>query len=154
MKLDQIDIIILNMIMQDARTPFKDIAEACHLSRAAVHQRVQRMIGKGIITGSGYKIDLSKLGYKTYSYVGLLLENSKYYQKVEEELMKIPEIVECTYTTGTFALIVKIYAKDNAHLMEILMEKIHKIEGISSSETMVVLKSSFERPFSLPDLTE
>ena len=52
-KIDEIDRKILQIITQNARKPFKDVAEAVGISRAAVHQRVQKMFDNGIITGSG-----------------------------------------------------------------------------------------------------
>ncbi|MDO5035329.1 MAG: Lrp/AsnC family transcriptional regulator [Porphyromonas sp.] len=150
-ELDKIDTTILNILSLDARTPFKDIAEICKLSRAAVHQRVQRMIAKGVIIGSGYHVDLIKIGYRTYAYVGVKLERASYYKRVSEELVKIPEVIECNFTTGLHSLFIKLYARDNNHLLDILNGKIQQIDGVVSTETMITLERIFHRPLLLPE---
>ena len=64
-QLDDIDMKILDIISKNARIPFKDVASEVGVSRAAVHQRVNRMIDLSVITGSGYHIDPKKIDYKT-----------------------------------------------------------------------------------------
>ncbi|HZH70964.1 MAG TPA: Lrp/AsnC ligand binding domain-containing protein [Mariniphaga sp.] len=143
--LDEIDLKILDIITQNARIPFKDVAIEVGISRAAVHQRVNRMIDLNVITGSGYYINPNKVDYKTCSYIGIFLEKGGLFSEVVEKLKEIPEIVECHYTTGQYAIFVKVYAKDNEHLKNILSSQIQKIQGISSTETFISLEQSFRR---------
>ncbi|WP_107822574.1 Lrp/AsnC family transcriptional regulator [Mangrovibacterium marinum] len=143
--LDQIDLHILDIITKNARIPFKDVAAEVGVSRAAVHQRVNRMIEMNVITGSGYHIDPKKVDYKTCTYVGIYLEKGGFYDDVAKMLQAIPEIVECHYTTGAYAIWLKVYARDNEHLKEILSDKVQKISGISSTETFISLEESFKR---------
>lgn len=149
--LDNIDLHILEIITQNARIPFKDVAAEVGVSRAAVHQRVNRMIEMKVITGSGYHIDPRKVDYKTCTYVGVFLEKGGFYGDVAEELKEIPEIVECHYTTGQYAIFVKVYARDNEHLKEVLSEKVQKISGISSTETFISLEETFKRQVPIRD---
>lgn len=146
-KIDQLDKRILNLIIGNARIPLKDIADECKVSRAAVHQRVMRMIDSGVIIGSGYKIDYKKLGYTTCTYIGIKLEKGSLYGKVASQIEKIPEVIECNYTTGPYSLLLKLYAKDNDHLMKILSQRLQCIEGIAATETMISLTETFSRPF-------
>lgn len=143
--LDQIDLHILDIITKNARIPFKDVAADVGISRAAVHQRVNRMIEMKVITGSGYHIDPKKVDYKTCTYVGVFLEKGGFYEDVAKQLQDIPEIVECHYTTGQYAIFVKVYARDNEHLKEVLSDKMQKIPGISSTETFISLEETFKR---------
>ncbi|GET27910.1 transcriptional regulator [Prolixibacter sp. SD074] len=143
--LDEIDLKILDIISQNARIPFKDVASECGISRAAVHQRVNRMIEMEVITGSGYNIDPKKVDYHTCTYIGIFLNKGELYHKVARELMSIREIVECHYTTGQYAIFAKVYAKNNEHLKEILNDQIQRISGISSTETFVSLEETFNR---------
>ena len=143
--LDEIDLKILDIITRNARIPFKDVAKEVGISRAAVHQRVNRMIELNVITGSGYYINPNKVDYKTCSYIGIFLEKGSLFSEVVEKLKEIPEIVECHYTTGQYAIFVKVYAKDNEHLKQILSSDIQKIQGISSTETFISLEQSFRR---------
>lgn len=144
-QLDETDLRILEIITKNARIPFKDVATDCGISRAAVHQRVNRMTEMGVITGSGYYIDPKKVDYRTCTYVGIFLEKGGLYHEVAELLNKISEIVECHYTTGQYAIFIKVYAHDNEHLKEILSEKIQLIPGISSTETFISLEQTFKR---------
>ncbi|WP_372773318.1 Lrp/AsnC family transcriptional regulator [Mangrovibacterium sp.] len=143
--LDQIDLHILDIITKNARIPFKDVASEVGVSRAAVHQRVNRMIEMNVITGSGYQIDPKKVDFKTCTYVGVFLEKGGFYDDVASMLQAIPEIVECHYTTGQYAIFVKVYARDNEHLKEILSDKVQKISGVSSTETFISLEETFKR---------
>lgn len=93
-KIDKLDKQILEIISQNARIPFKDVAAECGVSRAAIHQRVQRLIDLGVIIGSGYHVNPKSLGYSTCTYVGIKLEKGSMYKSVVAELKKIPEIVE------------------------------------------------------------
>jgi Lrp/AsnC family transcriptional regulator, regulator for asnA, asnC and gidA len=143
--LDDIDIKILDIITQNARIPFKDVAQKVGVSRAAVHQRVNKMIEWGVIIGSGYYINPRKVDYMTCSYVGIYLEKGGLFSEVVKKLKLIPEIVECHYTTGQYAIFIKVYAKDNAHLKDILSSQIQKINGVASTETFISLEESFKR---------
>lgn len=149
--LDQVDLHILDIITKNARVPFKDVAADVGVSRAAVHQRVNRMIEMEVITGSGYHIDPRKVDYKTCTYVGIFLEKNGLYDEISNLLKEIPEIVECHYTTGQYAIFVKVYARDNEHLKEILSEKVQKINGISSTETFISLEETFKRQVPIHD---
>ena len=144
-KLDKLDRKILEIISQNARIPFKDVAEACGVSRAAIHQRVQKMIELKVIVGSGYFINPKVLGYNTCTYIGVKLERGSMYKDVVPELEKIPEVVECHFTTGPYTMLIKLYARDNEHFMELLNGRIQEIPGVISTETMISLRQSFKR---------
>ena len=143
--LDDVDLKILDIIIQNARIPFKDVAKNVGVSRAAVHQRVNRMIDLNVIIGSGYHINPNKVEFKTCSYIGIFLDKGGLFSEVVEKLKLIPEIVECHYTTGQYAIFIKVYAKDNEHLKKILSGRIQKIPGIASTETFISLEESFKR---------
>lgn len=144
-KIDKLDMKILEIISNNARIPFKDVAAECGVSRAAIHQRVQRLIDMGVIVGSGYHVNPISLGYNTCTYIGISLEKGSMYNSVVEALMKMPEIVECHYTTGPYSMLAKLYARDNAHLMELLNGSIQEIPGVISTETLISLKQSIKK---------
>jgi Lrp/AsnC family transcriptional regulator, regulator for asnA, asnC and gidA len=143
--LDDVDLKILDIISRNARIPFKDVANEVGISRAAVHQRVNRMIDLDVITGSGYYVNPKKIDYSTCTYIGIFLEKGGIYSDVVSKLENIREITECHYTTGQYAIFIKVYAKDNEHLKSILSEKIQKIPGVSSTETFISLEETFKR---------
>ena len=136
-KIDNLDRKILEIITLNARIPFKDVAADCGVSRAAIHQRVQRLIDLGVIVGSGYVVNPKSLGYRTCTYVGIKLEKGSMYREAVKQLMKIPEIVECHFTTGPYTILTKLYSRDNEHLMDLLNSKIQEIPGVTATETLI-----------------
>ncbi|MCQ2077038.1 MAG: Lrp/AsnC ligand binding domain-containing protein [Bacteroidaceae bacterium] len=144
--IDRLDKQILEIITDNARIPFKDVAEKCGVSRAAIHQRVQHLIDKGVIIGSGYHVNPKSLGYSTCTYVGIKLEKGSMYKGVVEELEKIPEVVECHCTTGPYSMFIKLYVRDNEQLMNTLNNLIQGIPGVDSTETLISLEQSFKKP--------
>lgn len=144
-KIDALDRQILEIITKNARVPFKDVAAVCGVSRAAIHQRVQRLIDMDVITGSGYTINPKSLGYQTCTYIGVKLERGSMYKEVVPSLEKIPEIIECHFCTGPYTILVKLYCRDNEHLMELLNRKIQEIPGVTATETLISLEQSIKR---------
>lgn len=144
-KIDNLDRRILDIIIRNARIASKDIAVECGVSRAAIHQRIQRMIDMNVITGSGYNVNPKMLGFSTCTYIGVNLERGALYREVVPELEKIPEIVECHFTTGPYTMLIKLFARDNEHLMELLNDKIQNIKGVTGTETLISLDHSIHR---------
>lgn len=144
-KIDSLDHQILDIITNNARVPFKDVAAVCGVSRAAIHQRVQRLIDMGVITGSGYTINPKSLGYQTCTYIGIKLERGAMYKEVVPYLEKIPEVIECHFCTGPYTMLIKLYCRDNEHLMELLNGKIQEIKGVTATETLISLEESIKR---------
>jgi len=144
-KIDKLDRKILEIISQNARIPFKDVAEICNVSRAAIHQRVQKMIEMKVIVGSGYHVNPRVLGFNTCTYIGVKLERGSMYKDVVPEFEKIPEIVECHFTTGPYTMLIKMYARDNEHFMELLNGQIQEIQGVISTETLISLRQSIKK---------
>ena len=135
---------ILSLIASDARTPFLEVARACNVSGAAIHQRIQRLTAIGILKGSQFIINPEKIGYETCAYIGLYLKDPSKFDEVVEELRKIPEVVECHYTTGGFDMFIKLYAKNNHHLLNIIHDKLQPL-GLSRSETIVSFNAVINR---------
>ena len=144
-KIDHLDRKILSILSKNARIPFKDVAAECNVSRAAIHQRVQKLIEGGIITGSGFDVNPKSLGYRTCTYVGLTLERGSMYREVVKRLELIPEVVECHFTTGPYTMMVKLYARDNEQLMELLNGQLQSIPGVVATETLISLEQSIKR---------
>ncbi|WP_372773315.1 Lrp/AsnC family transcriptional regulator [Mangrovibacterium sp.] len=144
-QIDELDEKILRLITKNARIPFLEVARECGVSGAAIHQRVQRLLNLGVVTGSEFIVNPSKLGYNTCAYMGVYLEKAKFHTVVAEALRKIPEIVECHYTTGQYAMFIKIQTKTNKHLKKLIDEELQEIEGIARTETYISLEMDFKR---------
>ena len=149
--LDLLDKKILRLIADDARIPFLEIARSCNVSGAAIHQRIQNLTNMGILKGSRFIIDPESIGYETCAYIGLYLQNPAKFDEVVAELKKIPEVVECHYTTGDFDMFIKIYAKNNHHLLDIIHDKLQPL-GLSRSETIISFNSSINRTLPVSEI--
>lgn len=143
--IDTLDEKILKLITKNARIPFLEVARECGVSGAAIHQRVQRLLNVGVVTGSEFIVSPQKLGYNTCAYMGIYLEKANYHKKVVAALRNIPEVVECHYTTGQYAIFVKIQTKTNKHLKRLIDHELQDVEGIARTETFISLEMDFKR---------
>ncbi|MDR0536703.1 MAG: Lrp/AsnC ligand binding domain-containing protein [Tannerellaceae bacterium] len=152
-QLDELDEKILRLIGSNARIPFLEVARECNVSGAAIHQRYQKLLKQGVIKGSEFIIDNMKVGYETCAYVGLYLNDPGAFDAVAEALMKIPEVVECHYTTGKYDLFIKIYAKNNQHLLSLIHRKLQPL-GLARTETLISFKEAFKKQIPIDFINE
>lgn len=143
--IDDLDEKILKLITKNARIPFLEVARECGVSGAAIHQRVQRLLNLGVVSGSEFLVNPQKMGYFTCAYMGIHLEKAKFHHQVVAELTKIPEVVECHYVTGSYAIFIKVQTKTNKHLKKLIDEDLQEIEGIARTETFISLEMEFKR---------
>ncbi|MBO4817748.1 MAG: Lrp/AsnC ligand binding domain-containing protein [Bacteroidales bacterium] len=143
--IDQTDQKILSFLVKNARMPFLEIARECGVSGAAIHQRVKRLEANGVITGSRLLVKPQAIGLNICAFVSISLSEASKYNEVVNSLKKIPEVVECHFVTGKYALLVKLYCLDNDHLMEVLLNTIQKIPYIQATDTMIALDEAIDR---------
>lgn len=141
---DKLDTKILEALSENARTPYLEIARDYGVSGAAVHQRVQRLIQNNIINGSELLINPAALGYETCAYVGLFLREPSRFDEVVNALKKIPEVVECHITTGQYDIFIKLFARNNDHLLHLLQNQIQAL-GFARTETLISFTEVFKR---------
>lgn len=144
-ELDGIDKIILKALMENSKAPVSNIARQVGVSSTAIHQRIKKLEAAKIIEDPITLLNYKLLGYKTTAYVGIFLEKSAQYQEAIMSMMKIPEIIEAHFTTGNYAIFIKILCKDNDHLMSVLRNEIQNIKGIERTETIISLEQSISR---------
>ena len=121
-QLDALDKKILKMIAADARVPFLEVARACNVSGAAIHQRVQKLFALGVLKGS----------------------HPSSFEEVTLALKKIPEVVECHYTTGQYDMFIKLYARNNHHLLSIIHDKLQPL-NLARTETIISFNEAIQR---------
>ncbi len=142
--LDPIDKSIIYMLIDNAKTSLALISKSVGISTTAVHQRIKKMEGAGVIENSVSQLNPRKIGYKVVSYIGVFLDQPSHYQNAIKELKNINEVIEAHYTTGNYTVFLKVLCKDNDHLMEIL-SKIQKLKGVTRTETFISLEQSINR---------
>lgn len=143
--IDKTDQKILAFLVKNARMPFLEIARECGVSGAAIHQRVKKLENNGVITGSRLLVKPQAIGLNICAFINVSLSEANKYNEVVAYLKKIPEIVECHFITGPYALLVKMYCFDNDHLMQVLLNTVQKIPYIQATDTMIALDEAIDR---------
>jgi Lrp/AsnC family transcriptional regulator for asnA, asnC and gidA len=149
--LDETDQKILSILVCNARTPFLEIARECGVSGAVVHQRVKKMEDAGIVAGSQFIVKPEILGYNVCAFIGIQLTEPGRYSEVVTQLTHVSEVVECHYVTGDYAVMIKVFCRDNNHLLSTLAGKIHTVPGIEKTYTFLSLDRAFERQVYVKD---
>lgn len=144
-QLDYVDQEIVISLKKDARKAYSKIAQELNISNSLVHQRIKKLKADGLIKKSDLILDEKKLGYSTKAYVGIRLKEARFAEKVVLALQNIPEITECNYVSGKYAIFVLIYSKDNDHLRNILYNRVHEIEGVGGTDSFICFTTNFER---------
>ena len=148
-ELDGIDKKILRHLMEDARIPILEIARKIGISGAAIHQRLRKLEASKVISGSKFIINPKVLGYTTMAYIGIYLDRAMSNPRAVAALEKIPEVLECHYTTGNWSILINVLCKDNEHLMQVLNKKIQQIDGVSRTETFISLNQQINRQITI-----
>ena len=143
--IDKTDLKILELLIQDAKKPFTEVAKKVFVSQGTVHVRMNKLQEAGIVEKTTLKINYAKLGFDITAFIGIYLEKSALYEKVLAKLKQIPEITNIHYTTGNYSMFVKIHCRDTNHLKEVLHDKMQQVEGIERTETMISLEESLDR---------
>lgn len=149
LEIDKTDLKILSILMEDASTPYTEIAKQVHVSGGTVHVRMKKMEQMGIVKSSQLIVDYTKLGYDITAFLGIYLERSSYYDQAANEMFKIPEVISLNYTTGNYSMFAKLLCKDTQHLRQVLHDKIQKVPGIQRTETFISLEETFNRKLTL-----
>lgn len=152
-QLDSLDEQILRLIASNARIPFLEVARLCNVSGAAIHQRIQKLTNLGVLKGSEFVLDPEKIGFETCAYVGLFLKDPAQFQEVTRALEQIPEVVECHFTTGQYDMFIKLYAKNNHHLLSVIHDKLQPL-GLARTETLVSFHEAIKRQMPIPEFEQ
>lgn len=144
--LDEIDLRILSILIQDAKTPYTDIAKKINVSGGTIHVRMKKMEQMGLVKGANLRVDYARLGYDISAFIGIYLDKSSLYTDVIQGLKNVEEVVQAYYTTGLYSIFAKIICRDTNHLRSVLHDKIQSIRGIQRTETFISLEESFVRP--------
>lgn len=143
--LDEIDRKILKELTLDAEKAYSQIAKSLKVSNTMIHQRIARMKQGGVIEHTEIKLNEKSLGYESSAFTGIILKEVANTAKAIEDIKKIPEVVECYFVSGAYTLFIKIMARNNDHLMQVLYEKIDAIKGIVRTETLINFRTVIKR---------
>jgi len=135
--LDEIDRRIIEQLQRDGRKPYTQMAPAVGLSEAAVRQRVQRLIDAGVMQIVAVT-DPGVLGFSRQAMIGLKVEGDT--RQVAEAVAELDEVEYVVLTAGAFDMLIEVVAQDDEQLLDLLNEKIRKVEGVQTTETYIYLR--------------
>ena len=132
--LDDISKRIVELLQEDGRRPYAEIAREVGLSEAAARQRVQRMTEAGIIQIVAVT-DPMQLGFHRMSMIGIRVSGDP--REIAEDLTTIPEMAYVVVTLGTFDILVEAVCENDEHLIDLIATRIRTIPGITHTESML-----------------
>tara|TARA_B100001750_G_scaffold246959_1_gene270992 strand:+ start:18557 stop:19024 length:468 start_codon:yes stop_codon:yes gene_type:complete len=147
--IDNIDLKILSILSKNAKMPYTEVAKKVLVSGGTVHVRMKKLENMGVVKGTRLQIDYAKLGYKMKLFMGIYLEKSYLYRDAVRALKLIPEVIELHAITGKYTIFAKILCKDAVHLRKVLDTRIHKVKGITRTESFLSIEESFKEVLSL-----
>ena len=147
--IDNIDLKILSILSKNAKMPYTEVAKKVLVSGGTVHVRMKKLENMGVVKGTRLQIDYAKLGYKMKLFMGIYLEKSYLYRDAVRALKLIPEVIELHAITGKYTIFAKILCKDALHLRKVLDTRIHKVKGITRTESFLSIEESFKDVLSL-----
>lgn len=142
--LDAIDVRILALLQEHCKMPLAKIGQRVGLSAPAVIERIKKLEESGVITGYTAILDARKLGCDIAAFIGVLTSHPSGIRDVEQQIASRPEVLECHHVTGGYTLLLKVKTASTTSLEE-LISHLRSIDGVSRTETMVVLSTHTER---------
>jgi Lrp/AsnC family transcriptional regulator for asnA, asnC and gidA len=144
-KLDDLDRAILKILMNDARTPYAEMAKQFNVSPATIHVRIEKMKTAEIIQRTEVVVNTKKLGYDVCCFIGINLNAARDYQSALNKLSALDEVVEAYYTTGAYNIFVKLMCRSIEELQHVLIDKVQAIGEVQSTETLISLQNPINR---------
>ena len=141
---DVVDLQILAALQEQGRISLTKLAEQVGLSPPAVIERIKKLEDSQIITGYHASVDARKLGKDVTAFIGVSISDPRTIGLFEETVRRLDDILECHHVTGEHTVLLKVKT-NNTSSLENLIRTIRLIDGVSRTETMVVLSTHTER---------
>ena len=143
--MDDLDRALLALLQRDASQPYAALGQAVGLSPGAAHERVRKLRERGVIRRTTIEVDPAAVGRSVLAFVMVRAGAWMGDQGTREALAALPEVQEAHVIAGPATLLLKIRTPSTASLQDTL-RRIFKIDGVASTEAVVVLDTFFERP--------
>ncbi|MEM0094105.1 MAG: Lrp/AsnC family transcriptional regulator [Thermofilum sp.] len=137
-KLDHVDKKILELLQENAKMPYSQIAGQVGISEATVHLRIKKLVNAGIIKRFQAIVDSEKVGKRVTAIIAVVATPQKY-TRVLQELEKMEDVYEIYDVTGEYSTILKVRVKSKEDLAK-LIDRVGSIDGVESTKTMYVLR--------------
>ncbi len=141
---DAIDLRILELLQDNCKQPLAQIGEKVGLTASTVMERIHKLELAEVITGYAAHVDARRLGKDVCAFIGVSINHPQAITTFEREISPIDEVLDCHHVTGGHTLLLKVKT-ENTQSLEGLLDRMRSIEGVTGTETMVVLSTHTER---------
>lgn len=135
--LDDLDLALLKELSLDGRASQRALAAALNVSTPTISERMTRLEKSGVVTGYAAQIDWGVVGFSETVYLSITAESGFDVAAVMTELWAIPEVQELDLVTGELDLLVRLRVRNNAHLRELLMNRVWQVAGVQGTSTLL-----------------
>lgn len=142
---DIIDAKILEVLKLNGRSTASDISKQVNLSIPAVSERIRKLEEADVIEQYTVKINREKMGLKLLAIIFVNIDHAANIQKFREAIVPFPEVMECHHMAGEYDYMLKVLVEDTAQLEAFLSEQLKSIQGVRSSNTLIVLSTLKEK---------
>jgi DNA-binding Lrp family transcriptional regulator len=147
--LDAVDRRILELLRDDGRLPVAGLAERAGISRANAYTRLERLRSEGVIRGFTASVDSQRLGLGIAALV-LIAGRQPAWRSLREQLLRMPEIEFCAFTTGEYDALILVRVPDVETLRDVILERLQSMPAVRATQTIFVLDEVVRRPYILP----
>ena len=153
-QLDDLDAKIISALSEDGRRSYAEIGQAVGLSTTTVHERVRKLVDRGVIERFSVRVDPERIGQSFTAFVAIRNDGGIHCREVAPCLRAMPEVMELHSVAGEYDFLAKIRTT-HPRALEDLLYKIKAIRGVARTTSTVVLNTEFEdRPLQLGPAAE
>ncbi|MBH68863.1 MAG: AsnC family transcriptional regulator [Rhodospirillaceae bacterium] len=141
---DSIDRKILAILQKDATKSHAEIGRFVNLSTSSVNDRIRRMQKNGVIKNSIVTVDATKVELNVLAFISVLIDWSEANETFGSVVQSMPQVLECHHITGDWSYLLKVRARNNFELEDLISNKIKSLPGVTRSETVFALSTNKE----------
>lgn len=139
--MDKIDKAILSLLNRNGRATASEISREVHLSIPAVAERIRKMDESNVIENYTVRINREKAGWNIMAFIHVSVDDTENIANFREEISRYPCVLECHHVAGTYDYLLKVLTENMAALDYFLSNSLKTIQGVSSSNTTIVLST-------------
>ncbi|AGC41572.1 AsnC family transcriptional regulator [Myxococcus stipitatus DSM 14675] len=141
MPMDELDFRLVDLLQRDGRATQLELSRAVGLSQPAVAERIRKLEERGVITGYAARVDATKLGKDITAFIGVSIEHPKYFEGFAKKVLALPDVLECHRVAGQDSYLLKVKSANTRTLDSLLVETLRIIDGVTRTQTTIVLSS-------------
>lgn len=147
-EIDETDMALLKALARDSRQSQRALAREVNMSAPAVAERIARLERTGVIRSYSVDIDWDRLGFDVVMYMPITLESGRDLEPTLVAFRAIPELEELIVVTGQYDLLARFRLSSQAHLRELLLDRLWQIPHVRRIETLLGLGNLIVDKFS------